>query len=56
VGHAVSFLIALSAILVCTVTWCAFAAIWIIKQLKWLRAVLVPWMVEIRKLIESKQQ
>jgi hypothetical protein len=55
VGHVVSFLVALTAILVCIVTWCAFAAIWIIKQLKWLRAVLVPWMNSIHDLIEGKK-
>lgn len=50
-----SFLIAFTAMCMCIVTWVAFASIWIIKQLKWLRAVLVPWMVSIRKLIEGKQ-
>jgi hypothetical protein len=55
-GTAVTaFLIAFTAMSVCIVTWVGFASIWIVKQLRWLRAVLVPWMVEIRKLIEGKK-
>jgi hypothetical protein len=50
-----TFLIALTAICMCIVTWVAFASIWIVKQLRWLRAVLVPWMVAIHNLIEGKK-
>lgn len=48
-------LIILTAVCVVIVTWVAVAAAWIIKQLIWLRAVLVPWMVSIHKAIQGKQ-
>lgn len=32
-----SFLIFFTAMCICIVTWVAFACIWIVKQLKWLR-------------------
>lgn len=50
-----SLLIVLACIGMAVVTWVAVAAIWIVKQLRWLRAVLVPWMKSIHDLIAGKQ-
>lgn len=50
-----AFLIALGAICMCIVTWIAFACIWLVKQARWLRAVLVPWMDSIFNEIKAKQ-
>lgn len=33
----------------------AVGILWLASKLDWLKAVLVPWMVEIRKLIEGKK-
>lgn len=38
------------------VTWISVAAFWIVKQLKWLRAVLIPYLAVVAKLINPSKQ
>lgn len=51
-----SLLIAITCLGMVLVTEVAVAFAWVIKEMHWLRNVLVPWMVAIYKEIKGKQQ
>jgi hypothetical protein len=49
-----SLLIALTCLIAALVTWTSVAYLWVIKELRWLHNVLVPWMDSIHNEIQGK--